>query len=216
MADDSKIPVTYVLDHKTGDIHRKMGKGNEIIEDIVVANYAVKTKTLTFATAQARRLYYEPAITFLAMNEMTVRHFQRADLKADKPMDAKDIPPRPKKMDVNGDKTAAIVDWYLKYRWNEFCTRYGYLGTYTGLVRYLYPVWVKRPGDGLLEYRGTEKREREVENAIVTTQKTHRTYVPGECVDWSEREDDPTDLDSTDGESLSKLALAGDNTVEVD
>ena len=35
MADD-RIPITYVLDPKTGDIHRKRGKGNEEIEDKIV------------------------------------------------------------------------------------------------------------------------------------------------------------------------------------
>lgn len=211
MSDENKIPVTYVMDQKTGDIHRKMGKGNEIIEDVIVANYKVATKVLTFPNQQARLKYYEGVIVFLASNEWTVRYFQRADLKPDKAIDDKNVPARPKKQDINGDKTPAIVDWYLKYRWNEFCTRYGYLGKYTGLVRYLNPVWVPRPNDGLPEYRGTEKLEKMVIDAIVTSQKTHRSFLPSECVEWSE--DESEQPESVDGAALAARALAG-NTVD--
>lgn len=188
MADDpQRIPVTYVYDVEKKEIHRKKGKGNEIIEDKIVAKYDPETQVVTFPTLNFLRNYKQGVITFLAENEMTIREFERGDIEPDaKP--SKAIPPRPKKTKAEGDKTKAVVDWYFKYKPNAFAARYGVLGKYTGPVLILDPVWEPRPLDRQLEYRGTQRVGKEVEDVIVALRKTHLTYTPDECENWDEEE----------------------------
>ncbi len=189
---DERIPINYLFDPVKNEIHRKKGKGDEIIEDKVVATYEPETQTLTFPSANFLRLYKSGVITFLSENEMLVRAFQRGDIAADKPL-TKAIPPRPKKTRHEGDKTPAVVEWYHKYRYNEFCTRYGYLGKYTGMTITEQPQWEPRPVDGLPEYRGAPRVEKSVVDAMVATRKTHMTYTPEECVDWDEDNTEASD-----------------------
>ena len=179
MAD--RILTVYGLDPKTNMIHRKRINGDEVIEDKIVANYDAEKQIVTFPNRNALRLYKEGTITFLAENELIVKSMQLGDMKPDKPLSDKSIPPRPKKSNLEGDKTPAVVEWYKRYRWNEFCARYGYLGKYSGVVVSLEPLWEKRPGDGQLEYRGQEKLRQTVVDAIVATRKTHCTFTPEEC-----------------------------------
>lgn len=49
-------------------------------------------------------------------------------LQGDKPDPVKDIPPCPKKTMRDGDKTPAVVEWYKKYKPNEYKARYGIIG----------------------------------------------------------------------------------------
>lgn len=184
---EERIPITYYIDPKSGEVHRKKGKGDEILEDRVVAHYDAEKRVLTFKTLSALRSFKTGVVTFLAENELLVRSFQRGDMEPD-PEPTKAIPPRPKKTKLEGDKTPEVVDWYFKYKPNEFATRYGVLGRYTGTVLVLKPKWEPRPIDGLMEYRGEQKWELEVRNVIVATRKTHLTYTPEECSDWDEEE----------------------------
>ncbi len=206
MADD-RIKIEYLHDLKTKEVHRKKLQGNEIIEDKVVATWDDDTQTLTFPSANYTRLYKQGVTTFLAEDEKSVRHFQRGDLPADAPLDPKSskVPPRPKKTKHEGDKTPAVVEWYQKYRYNEFCTRYGVLGKYTGMVIIEVPTWEPRPVDGLPEYRGSPRHEKAVVDVIVATRKTHLTYTPDECVDFSD-----------DDEEIGEAAAAGRNNAEGD
>lgn len=187
MADEERIPVTYTYDVTKKEIHRKKGKGDAILEDKVVALYDAETGVVTFPDLHHLRNYKANVITFLAENELPIRSFQRADMDPDKPM-SKSIPPRPKKTKHEGDKTEEVVEWYYRHFPNQFATRYGVIGTYSGPVEILEPQWVPRPVDGVLEYRGAAKVRETVKNAIVALRKTHMTYTPEECLEWSEDE----------------------------
>jgi len=183
-----RIQVSYSLEEGTGHVHRKKIQEDQIIEDRVVARYDAEKQILFFKNLYDLKNFKIGALTFLSENEMSVRTFQREDMDLDPPL-TKDIPPRPKKNRLEGDKTDDVVSWYMKYRPNEFATRYGFLGTYTGKVLIRIPQWVPRPIDGQLEYRGEQRTEKDVVNAAVTLRKTHLTYTPDECVDWDD--DDP-------------------------
>lgn len=187
MAEQRTLTV-YRLDDKTSEIHRRRVNGEDVLEDKVVASYDPEKQILTFPNKNTLRLYKLGVITFLAENELLIKSFQLGDLKADEPISSKKIPPRPKKTPKEGDKTPAVVEWYLKYRFNEFCARYGYRGKYTGRVVSLEPLWEPRPNDKVLEYRGQEKVSQEVRDALVTDRKTHLSFLPEECVG----NDDPT------------------------
>ena len=215
MADD-RIPITYVLDPKTGDIHRKRGKGNEEIEDKIVAKYDADKQLVTFPTANHLRNFKVGVTTFLAENELIVKSFQRGDLDPDKPL-AKNVPQRPKKTKFDGDKTPAVVQWYFDHKPNEFKTRYGFLGFFTGKVSVLEPQWRPRPVDGLPEYRGEARVEREVVNAMVATRTVcglapdgvttgpRLTYLPEECVGYNE---DESEIDD-EGSGTKAVAIHG-------
>lgn len=206
---DKRIPVTYVYDAKTKAIHRKKGgEGEELIEDKIVAHYdpTEGRETVTFPDLHHVRNYKTDVITYLAENELKVRHFVRGDLPEDKPADKK-TPPRPKKTKHEGDKTPAVVEWYLKYFPNEFETRYGVIGRYSGPVTILSPVWEDRPvvggrTDGVKEYRGVEKLTYEVTDAMVATRTVcgkdgkRLTYVPDECTGL---EDDESEISTAAG-----------------
>jgi len=193
---DERIPITYTFDAKANEIRRKKGKGDEIVEDKVVAKYDPETQVVVFPNLNYLKNFKTGVITFLAENEMLVKSFQRGDMTLDKPLSKKE-PPRPKKTKKEGDKTPAVVDWYFKYKPNEFATRYGVLGTYTGPVSLLEPTWRPRPVDGLPEYRGAERVEDNVVNAIVANRSVcavegkRLTYLPEECLNWDEEESEP-------------------------
>lgn len=196
---DERIPITFYLDAAKKEIHRKKGKGDEILEDKVVATYDPDTQLVIFPSLAYVRAYKLEVTTFLSENELIAKSFQRGDIPLDKPT-TKAIPPRPKKSRGEGDKTAAVVEWYKQYKPNEFATRYGVLGTYTGLVAVLEPQWVPRPVDGISEYRGQARVEYKLDNVLVATRKTHLTYLPEECVDWDEEELEP-------GEQVERRAV---------
>lgn len=204
---DERIPITYSFDAKKLEIRRKKGKGDEIVEDRVVAKYDPESGIVVFPDLNHLRNFKTGVITFLAENEMIARSFQRGDMELDKPA-SKAIPPRPKKSKHEGDKTPAVVAWYYKYKPNEFATRYGVLGTYSGKVSYLDPTWEPRPVDRLSEYRGAQRVEEMVENAIVANRSVcevagkRLTYLPEECVDWDEEEPEP-------GEEIERGAVVG-------
>lgn len=184
---ETRTLTVYRFEEKTGEIHRRRINGEDVLEDKSVAKYDPEKQILTFPNKNLLRLYKLGVITFLAENELLIKSFQLGDIKPDEPMSSKKIPPRPKKTPKEGDKTPAVVEWYLKYRWNEFCARYGYLGKYTGVVVSLEPVWEPRPVDKVMEYRGPQKVRQEVRDALVTTRKTHMSFTPEECVGDEEK-----------------------------
>lgn len=193
MAED-RILTSYYFVEKSKSIHMKRAKGDEVIEDKLVAHYDPETAKVSFKNKAHTKLYKTPVMTFLAENELSMRSFVREDLPADKPATAS-TPPRPKKTKHDGDKTPAVVEWYRRYFPNEYITRYGIMGKYTGIVLVLVPNWEPRPVDGTLEYRGESKVEKKVENvdvatrAIVGKNGERLTYTPDECQEWDE--DDP-------------------------
>lgn len=184
---ETRTLTVYRLDDKTSAIHRRRINGEDVLEDKVVASYDPENQILTFPNKNTLRLYKLGVITFLAENELLIKSFQLGDMKPDGPITSKNIPPRPKKTSKEGDKTPAVVEWYFKHRRNEFAARYGYLGTYTGVVISLEPVWEPRPTDKVPEYRGQQKVRQEVTDAIVTTRKTHLSFTPDECVGDEEK-----------------------------
>jgi hypothetical protein len=190
---DERIPITYSYDAGTKAIHRKKGKGDEILEDKVVATYDPDTRDVTFPSLSFLRGFKLGVITFLAENEMPIREFVRADLKADQPL-TKNIPPRPKKDRLQGDKTPAVAEWYHRYFPSKFAARYGVIGTYSGPVSYLEPLWEPRPVDGVMEFRGCVRMNNQVDNAMVATRAVagikgdRLTYIPEECIEFDEEE----------------------------
>jgi len=185
MATD-KIPITYELVGK--EIHKRQGEDYKI-----VATYEGETKTLTFPNTAMQRWNSEAVNAFLAQNELLVQNVLLGTLPKDPPL-TKAIPPRPKK-GPEGDKTPEIVAWYRKYRPNQFIARYGVLGNYTGKVVIIESRWKPRPGDGILEYRGPQKIEKQVTDVLLARRATclpdgtRLTYTPEECVEWHEDED---------------------------
>lgn len=210
---EERIPITYYFDPNKGEIHRKKGKGDEILEDRVVAHYDAEKRIVTFKNLSNLRSFKTGVVTFLADNEMLIRGFQRGDMEPD-PEPTKAIPDRPKKNKFEGDKTKEVVDWYFKYKPNEFATRYGVIGKYTGTVLILKPIWEPRPVDRVPEYRGEQKWEIEVTNVLVATRKTHLTYTPDECVNWDE--EDAEDGGVFVNEAAERGAITGSRKQERD
>ena len=91
---DERIPITYTFDAKANEIRRKKGKGDEIVEDKVVAKYDPETQVVVFPNLNYLKNFKTGVITFLAENEMLVKSFQRGDMTLDKPLSKKE-PPRP-------------------------------------------------------------------------------------------------------------------------
>jgi hypothetical protein len=207
---DDRIPVNYTFDPVAKEIHRKKGNKDELIEDRVVAKYDPDTRIVTFKNSLEMRNFKVGVITFLGENEMPIREFKRADLKADKSL--KEVPPRPKKEPNLGDKTPAVVQWYFVYQYNTFCTRYGVIGKFSGTVSYLEPVWLPRPEDHLPEFQGQVKRERQVTDVLVATRAVcgidgkRITYTPDECVGFSE-----DDQDTDEQHSAALMAEKGED-----
>lgn len=199
MAEQRTLTV-YRFEEKTGEIHRRRINGEDLLEDKPVAKYDPEKQILTFPNKNFIRLYKLGVITFLAENELLIKSYQLADIKPDAPLGNKKEPARPKKTPKEGDKTPAVVEWYLKYRWNEFCARYGYRGKYSGVVVSLEPLWEPRPGDRVPEYRGQEKVKQTVHDALVTDRKTHLSFLPEECVGDEEKGILPWDEDEPEAE----------------
>jgi len=188
MAD--KIPVTYDL--VGNEIHKRKGD-----EDTVIAHYYHDTKTVTYGNAALQRWNADAVNLYLSTNELLVQNILREDLPKDAPL-TKAIPPRPKK-GPEGDKTPAIVEWYYKFRPNQFKARYRVIGNYTGKVIYMEDVWIKRKGDQVPEYRAFRKVEDYVTNVILAHRSTvlpdgtRLTYTPEQCPDF-QMDDEADDL----------------------
>lgn len=176
---------------KDGNIQITERFGEEIIGVQIVARYDPVKQIVYFKSQTLLMKYKVGVITHLAADEKLIRSFQREDMKPDAPL-TKNIPPRPRKDPMQGDKTPAVVEWYFRHRFNEFCARYGaFLGAdkkplkYSGPVSYMAPVWRDRPGgDGVQEFVGQVRKNEDVTEVIVTQAKTHLTFTPEECVNW--------------------------------
>lgn len=195
--------MVYSFDPEKKEIHRKKGKDDAILEDLIVASYDPETKIVQFNNLNDVLRFKTGVITFLSENEMDIREFQRKDIRADKR--GKSLPPRPKKNKHEGDKTPLVVEWYHRHKFNEFCTRYGVIEEhYSGPVSYLEPKWEPRPVDGMLEYRGVVRYELNVTDVMIATRAVcdskgdRLTYTPDECPDYSE--------DDFDSDSPRRLA----------
>lgn len=223
MAEQQRLTAQWSMDPKTGSILRKEMFGEEVVREEIVARYDAdpKKQIVYFKSQTMLHKFKTGVVTFLASNEMLVRSFQREDMKADAPL-SKNIPPRPKKDPMQGDKTPAVVEWYFKYRFNEFCARYGVFldqnkepVKYNGRVSFMEPIWRDRPGDGEKEFIGEVRRPMDGEKPIVVTDalvsqsKTHLTYLPSECLDLDE--EDPSGFDAVvdDDDELPARVGAG-------
>lgn len=203
MAED-RILTSYYFDGDKNEVHVKKISGDTIVSDKVAAKYDPEAQKLVFANQNGLRLYKVGVLTFLAEQEMLVKIFERADLGPDKPLE-KTVPGRPKKNKAEGDKTPAVVDWYRRYKPNEFKVRYGVMGNYSGPVLYLEPIWEPRPVDRVMEFRGEGKVEGNVSNVLVATRAVcgingeRLTYTPDECLNWDEDEPEEGDNSGTVG-----------------
>jgi len=189
MAND-KIPTSYEL--VGNEIHKIKGDSNTVI-----AHYDTATKTVRFENAAMQRWNADAVNAFLATNELLVRDVLRDDLPKDPPL-TKAIPPRPKK-GPEGDKTPAVVEWYYKFRPNQFKARYRVFGTYSGKVVYTEDIWTPRKGDQIMEFRGNRKVEAQVSNVLLAYRSTilpdgtRLTYTPEQCPDY-QADDEADDL----------------------
>lgn len=189
-----KILISYSLNPDTKEIERMETQGDKILRQKVVAKYDAEAQSLKFENQRAVRDHKVGVVAFLADNEMIVKRIQREDLKEDPPLSAKGIPPRPRKNPMEGDKTPAVVQWYHDFHPNEFATRYGVIGRYTGKVSYLEPVWEPhKDRPEVPEYLGQGRVEKMVTNVLVATRKTNLTFLPEECVDFDEEVPDNTE-----------------------
>lgn len=193
MASD-KILISYSLDGEKKEIHRMETQGDKILRDKVVAKYDPETQVLRFANQRSLKDHKTGVTSFLAENEYVIKRIQREDLPDDPPISAKNIPARPRKDPFQGDKTPSVVQWYHDHHPNEFATRYGVIGRYTGKVSYLEPVWeAHKDRPEVPEYRGQRRVEKMVVNVLVATRKTNLTFLPEECVDFDDEVPDNTE-----------------------
>jgi hypothetical protein len=122
------------------DIRYEMNDKGEITRTdkdstLHVATYNAEAKSLLFASEKALR-FRVPVIRFLNDNGLKKDSEGMIGEEADKPQ--ANIPKRPK-MDLQlGDKTPAVVEWYRKYKPQEYKVRYGIKGpgTVRKIVRY--------------------------------------------------------------------------------
>lgn len=183
------------LELKGEEIHRLRIDGETVIEDKVVATYKGDTHVLTFANIGMVRHYKEGVLTFLAEMDLEVRHFRRADIPVDPVLVPASAPKRPKFDLRKGDLTEEVVEWYQKYRPNEFATRYGQLFqtvegkrvpvTFTGQVKRKRSLYEKNV-NGDMEFKGHYTETVEVKQVIVTTRATHLSYTPEECQNFDQ------------------------------
>jgi hypothetical protein len=89
----------------------------------IVARYEKATKTVRVIQEWAK---FRPAvIRWLNQEEIPIDAILLEGDKPDVVPAGVDIPPRPKMTPQEGDKTPAVVEWYRKYKPNEFKARYG-------------------------------------------------------------------------------------------
>lgn len=161
-SEPAKMPeIDYVL-HQDGRITRK-----DKDSTLHVANYDAKTKTLAFLSEETLK-FRPPTVGFLNRKDIEIDHIILKEVGADN-VDEANIPPKPKKSMVHGDKTPALVEWYRKYYPKEYAARYGVQGPGT-VTKYRKVENEKKPGTFI-----TEPYE---EDAIISTRKTHLTEKP--------------------------------------
>ncbi len=93
-------------------------------------------------------------------------------------------PPKPKQDKNLGDKTQKVVDWYWKYRRQEFYVRYGVLldgrgEPVTANCRRVEKRIETDPNSGLV---GQKEYVIEKEDGIIATRATHLTFTRAEVV----------------------------------
>lgn len=207
-----RIIIHHVIDHKTKEITRQEIQGDKVVNQKVVAKYDVDTGVLLYPNLRGLKENSEGVMAFISTNEWVVRAMQREDLKPDKSVGDKSVPPRPKKNKQEGDKTPEVVQWYFDHRPNEFATRYKVVGRYTGPVEFRDPIWeAHKDRPEVPEYRGTQGVRKDVRNAIVALRKTNLTFTPDECVDWDE-----DSSDNTGDESPAPKNVRTSDDVDVD
>jgi hypothetical protein len=128
-----------------------------------VATYHADTKALLFTEEKALK-FRVPVIRFLNENGLKKESEGMEGAPVDKP--AKDIPKRPKMDLALGDKTPAVVEWYRKYKPEEYKVRYGIRGpgTVTKIVRYEQD-----------QKTGKKRPVYETVEATIATRKIHTT-----------------------------------------
>ena len=129
---------------------------------ITVARYDQKTQTVRLVDQWAK---FRPAvIRFLNENEVPIAAILMEGMKPDVTPPGVSIPPKPARDIAMGDKTPALVEWYKKYKPNEYVARYGIRG----------PGTVTKFRVELNERGEKVKVPYEVE-AVIATRKTHLT-----------------------------------------
>lgn len=176
-SEPAKMPeIDYTL-HPDGRVTRK-----DKDSTLHVANYDAKTRTLSFISEETLK-FRPPTVGFLNRKDIEIDHIVLKEVGADV-VDEANIPPKPKKSMVHGDKTPALVEWYRKYFPKEYAARYGVQGPGT-VTKYRKVENEKKPGTFV-----TEAYE---EDAIISTRKTHLTEKPEANVSGnSEYTDDDT------------------------
>ena len=160
-AEPSKMPqIDYDIDKK-GKVTRTDKDGT-----LHLADYDARTKTLTFVSEDALR--YRPAVVrYLNSQEPPVEIDSMVLSGAGKDtVDEANIPPKPKKSMVHGDKTPALVEWYRKYKPKEYAVRYGVKGP-GQVTKYRKVEDPKHPG----KFISTPYQE----DCVISTRKTHLT-----------------------------------------
>lgn len=129
---------------------------------ITVARYDTKTQTVRLVEQWTK---FRPAvIRFLNENEVPIAAILMENAKPDVTPPGVAIPPKPARDIAMGDKTPALVEWYKKYKPNEYAARYGIRGPGT-VTKYRVE----------LNERGEKVRIPYEVEATIATRKTHLT-----------------------------------------
>jgi hypothetical protein len=145
--------------------------GTEIIRTdkdgpLHVANLSKIGGKLTLALIEEHARFRPAIVRHLNENELTPEAIILAgsETAAEKENARTDIPPMPKKSRVHGDKTPEVVEWYRKYKPNEYAARYGIIGPGT--------VMKERK---VLDNDGKPHTELYEVDATIAQRKTHLT-----------------------------------------
>jgi hypothetical protein len=150
--------ITYAIDER--NVITRTDKDSTL----VIGVYEEKTQTLVFDSEKARR-FHPAAVRFLNEKEKPVKSVALKGAPRDDVNEA-EIPKRPKMDPQFGDKTPAVVEWYRRYKPEEYKVRYGIKGP--GTV-------TKLKGYETDPKTGEKRPIYEQVDAIIATRKTHLT-----------------------------------------
>lgn len=199
MSDENRPTYSYELAGEEIFRIEKDSKGEHELNRSVIATY--KDGSLWFKRNCAK--HKMAVLAFLSAKGEECRTLQREELPPDQP--SANIPKRPKRDKMLGEMTPDIYNWYLKYKPNEFVTRYdavltegGDMMKYSGPVKYPESDYT-RQANGNMEFRGTFLKSGHVDDVLVAKRPMHPiSFAPEECLNLdldneNDRDDDGGD-----------------------
>jgi hypothetical protein len=118
--DEKKPIIKYTLDKDTGVLTRTDEDGEITIGKLDGTAFEFDSR--------AMQKYRAPVLQFFAKNQIKWKTLALKGEKRDVEQPKGKIPPCPKRTIEAGDKTPAVVEWYRKYKPEEYKVRYGIKG----------------------------------------------------------------------------------------